>query len=141
MEINYCNMKIRTINFSRNIVLIFAVIIWQSSLGTNAALKDWSNVTTQNLGQNGYCKFPNGLLIQWGMSPGVLGNHKTILPISFSNTDYIVTSTIQGMDTSLVMFSTVIYTKYTGYFYGWAKIEAGTWTSWKFNWIAIGRWK
>ncbi|KAB4641487.1 hypothetical protein GAN28_16270 [Bacteroides thetaiotaomicron] len=112
-----------------------------SSLGTNAALKDWSNVTTQNLGQNGYCKFPNGLLIQWGMSPGVLGNHKTILPISFSNTDYIVTSTIQGMDTSLVMFSTVIYTKYTGYFYGWAKIEAGTWTSWKFNWIAIGRWK
>ena len=134
-------MSAKMNSLGRKIMFLLAVICTQSSLGTNAALKDWSNVTTQNLGQNGYCKFPNGLLIQWGMSPGVLGNHKTILPISFSNTDYIVTSTIQGMDTSLVMFSTVIYTKYTGYFYGWAKIEAGTWTSWKFNWIAIGRWK
>lgn len=141
MEVNIGNMNLIMDRFSRKLVLLLLLVIWQSSLGTNAALKDWSNVTTQNLGQNGYCKFPNGLLIQWGMSPGVLGNHKTILPISFSNTDYIVTSTIQGMDTSLVMFSTVIYTKYTGYFYGWAKIEAGTWTSWKFNWIAIGRWK
>ena len=40
-------MKIRTINFSRNIVLIFAVIIWQSSLGTNAILLEGDN-----LGQN-----------------------------------------------------------------------------------------
>ena len=127
-------------SFSRKLVLIFAVIIWQSSLGTNAIQLESQNLWNEKA-QNGYVKYSNGLLIQWGMSPGVLGNHKTIQPISFSNTDYVVTSTIQGMDTSLVMFSTVIYTKYTGYFYGWAKIDAGTWTSWKFNWIAIGHWK
>lgn len=66
-------MKIRTINFSRNIVLIFAVIIWQSSLGTNCALKDFSNVTTKDLGQNGYYKLPDGLLIQWGYGGGYSG--------------------------------------------------------------------
>ena len=103
---------------------------------------DFSNITSKSFGSSSsYYKLPDGLLIQWGMSPGTLGNHKIILPISFSDTNYIVTSTIQAVDTSPVMFSTVIYTKYTGYFYGWAKIEAGTWTAWKFNWIAIGRWK
>jgi hypothetical protein len=45
-------------------------LIHLSSLGTNCALKDFSNVTTQDLGQNGYCKFPNGLLIQWGKVSG-----------------------------------------------------------------------
>ena len=108
--------------FSRKIVLLFAMLYWQSSLGTNAIQLESQNLWNEKA-QNGYVKYSNGLLIQWGMSPGVL------------------TSTIQGMDTSLVMFSTVIYTKYTGYFYGWAKIDAGTWTSWKFNWIAIGHWK
>lgn len=35
-----------------------------STLGTNAALKDFSNVSTKNLSQNGYYKLPDGLMIQ-----------------------------------------------------------------------------
>ena len=90
MEINYCNMKIRTINFSRNIVLIFAVIIWQSSLGTNAALKDFSNVSTKSLSQNGYYKLPDGLMIQWGYVTGVATIKTIYLNSSFLNSDYII---------------------------------------------------
>lgn len=52
--------------FSRKLVLLLLLVIWQSSLGTNAALKDFSNVTTKSLSQNGYYKLPDGLLIQWG---------------------------------------------------------------------------
>jgi len=54
--------------FSRKIVLIFATIIWQSSLGTNAI-----QVNSQSLGQNGYVKYSNGLLMQWGTRAGATG--------------------------------------------------------------------
>ena len=50
--------------FSRKIVLIFAAIIWQSSLGTTYALADLSNAISVNLSLNGYAKFNNGLLVQ-----------------------------------------------------------------------------
>ncbi|KAB4766102.1 hypothetical protein GAH00_01085 [Bacteroides thetaiotaomicron] len=52
--------------FSRKLRIILVIIFLQSSLGTNAALKDFSNVVTRNLGQNGYYKLPDGLMIQWG---------------------------------------------------------------------------
>lgn len=81
--------------FSRKIVLIFAAIIWQSSLGTNAALKDFSNVSTKNLSQNGYYKLPDGLMIQWGYSSSS-GRNKTIyLPTSFYDTNYSVLVTMK----------------------------------------------
>ena len=41
--------------FSRKIVLIFAAVIWQSSLGTKSA-----QIKEQNLGQNGYRKYEDG---------------------------------------------------------------------------------
>lgn len=94
------------------------------------------------MGQNGYYKLPDGLLIQWGISPGTLGVHNITLPISFSNSDYIITSNIQAPNTSEnVMISTFIYTKYSGFFKAFVKCEAGTWSAWRFNWFAIGRWK
>ena len=70
MEVNISNIKLDMSRFSRNLVLLLVTIIWQSSLGTNAALKDFSNVTTKSLSQNGYYKLPDGLIIQWGYSGG-----------------------------------------------------------------------
>ena len=41
MEVNISNIKLDMSRFSRNLVLLLVTIIWQSSLGTNAALKDF----------------------------------------------------------------------------------------------------
>ena len=40
MEVNISNIKLDMSRFSRNLVLLLVTIIWQSSLGTNAALKE-----------------------------------------------------------------------------------------------------
>ena len=53
------------IYFSRKLVAIIVVIFAQSSLGTNAI-----QVNSQILGQNGYVKYSNGLLMQWGTRAG-----------------------------------------------------------------------
>ena len=71
--------------FSRKLVLLLLLVIWQSSLGTNAALKDFSNVTTKSLSQNGYYKLPDGLLIQWGTGGNGV-NQIVYFPTSFYNT-------------------------------------------------------
>ena len=47
--------------FSRKLRIILVIIFLQSSLGTNAI-----QVNSQSLGQNGYVKYSNGLLMQWG---------------------------------------------------------------------------
>lgn len=147
MEINYCNMRIRTINFSRNIVLIFAVIIWQSSLGTNAALKDLSNVSTKNFSQNGYYKLPDGLMIQWGVG-GKIGDVKTIyLPVSFYDTTYNVVACSGFELISEVLVSAVmVYNKNKSNFTVVQRHASndrnGIYTTgYPFNWFAIGRWK
>ena len=131
--------------FSRKIVLIFATIIWQSSLGTNCALKDFSNVTTQNLGQNGYCKFPNGLLIQWGYGGGYSGATNYFFSTSFLNTHYSISMCAEyAVTAESVVLCPYINTKATTYFKGGMTYTSGNVvypTSWKFFWIAIGRWK
>ena len=76
-------MNLKMKDFSRKVVIVLIVIFAQSSLGTNAALKDFSNVSTKSLSQNGYYKLPDGLMIQWGLSD-VAGSSRTIyLPVSF----------------------------------------------------------
>jgi hypothetical protein len=141
MEINYCNMKIRTINFSRNIVLIFAVIIWQSSLGTNAIQS-----SGQSFGQNSYIKFNNGLLIQWGVKAGAVGFSSLYLPTSFYDTNYIVQLTgVSANTTEIIVYAPTIYTKTVSSFkVGTRYIASGgeiAWTGWQFTWFAIGKWK
>ena len=57
-------------SLSRKMVLILIVVFAQSSLGTKAA-----QIKEQNLGQNGYRKYEDGLLIQWGyMSPNSMNS-------------------------------------------------------------------
>ncbi len=137
MEVNISNIKLDMSSFSRKLVLFLVTIIWQSSLGTNAALKDFSNVSTKNLGQNGYYKLPDGLLIQWGTG-GSGVNQIVYFPTSFYNTSYIVVTTaISSVMNSIVK---MINGKNVSYFKVYSvgpTIEAGE----MFGWIAIGRWK
>ena len=108
-----------------------------SSLGTNAALKDFSNVTTKSLSQNGYYKLPDGLLIQWGTGGNGV-NQIVYFPTSFYNTSYVVVTTaISSVMNSIVK---MINGKNISYFKVYSvgpTIEAGE----IFGWIAIGRWK
>ena len=54
-----------------------------STLGTTYAKADLSNVITKSLGLNGYYKFPDGLVIQWGTNYSS-GQYRTIyFPIYF----------------------------------------------------------
>ena len=127
--------------FSRKLVLLLLLVIWQSSLGTNAALKDFSNVTTKSLSQNGYYKLPDGLLIQWGTGGNGV-NQIVYFPTSFYNTSYVVVTTaISSVMNSIVK---MINGKNISYFKGGMTYTSGNVvypTSWKFFWIAIGRWK
>lgn len=135
-EINY-NIEIRMYNFSRKLVVFFIIVFAQSSLGTNAALKDFSNVSTKNLSQNGYYKLPDGLLIQWGTGGNGV-NQIVYFPTSFYNTSYVVVTTaISSVMNSIVK---MINGKNISYFKVYSvgpTIEAGE----IFGWIAIGRWK
>ena len=100
--------------FSRKLVVILVIIFLQSSLGTNAALKDFSNVTTKSLLKNGYYKFPDGLLIQWGETNG--GANKSIyLATSYYNGDYVVLTTSVDGNQTLVINHNVI-ARYNSYF-------------------------
>ena len=130
--------------FSRKLGVILVIIFLQSSLGTNAALKDFSNVTTKSLSQNGYYKLPDGLLIQWGVSTGSF-NKYVYLNTSFYDSNYnlILTSVVPGDSLTSIM----IVNKFTSYFtcrsrYIGTNMSEGIITcNDPFNWFAIGRWK
>ena len=130
-------IKINMNCFSRKLRIILVIIFLQSSLGTNAALKDFSNVSTKSLSQNGYYKLPDGLLIQWGTGGNGV-NQIVYFPTSFYNTSYVVVTTaISSVMNSIVK---MINGKNISYFKVYSvgpTIEAGE----IFGWIAIGRWK
>ena len=97
--------------FSRKLVLLLLLVIWQSSLGTNAILLE-----AQNLGQNGYIKFNNGLMIQWGYNTGSSTHTLTVyMPVSFYNSTYNVYGNIikDASDNNLYTFCPVSYTHLT----------------------------
>ena len=57
-----------------------------NTLSTTYAKADLSNAMTVSLGQNGYAKFNNGLLIQWGyFSAGASNNQSINFPVSFKS--------------------------------------------------------
>jgi len=141
-EINY-NIEIRMYNFSRKLVVFFIIFFAQSSLGTNA-----TQVASQNLGQNGYVKYSNGLLMQWGTRAGATGTTSLYFPTSFYDTNYNVYLT-GGINVTGESF---VYApgydpnnKNKSYFKfltrGINSTPAIVWTGWDFTWFAIGRWK
>ena len=129
-------------SISRKLVLLFAIIFWQSSLGTKSA-----QINAQNLGQNGYRKYEDGLLIQWGVNvTGVQGERITYFLLSFSDTNYsiILSSDPGGKSIANSLVSPLLISKassnfkacnryYDSYSYGYGTLN--------FYWIAIGKWK
>ena len=130
-------------NFSRKLVVFFIIIFAQSSLGTNAIQS-----SGQSLGQNGYIKYSNGLLMQWGTRAGATGTTSLYFPTSFYDTNYNVYLT-GGINVTGESF---VYApgydpknKNKSYFKfltrGINSTPAIVWTGWDFTWFAIGRWK
>lgn len=116
-----------------------------STLSTKYAKADLSNAMTVSLNQNGYAKFNNGLLIQWGYSVGTsLAAQTVYMPTSFYNTNYIVIGSIikNNADNNAYTFCPIY-----GYSINSFKVDRNFMStstgisSAKFNWIAIGRWK
>lgn len=56
-------------------------------------VKNSNGIIAQSLGQNGYVKFANGLILQWG-TPTIRGNNK--FPLSFPNRALAITSASVG---------------------------------------------
>ena len=118
-----------------------------SSLGTDFAKSDFSNVITKNLSLNGYYKLPDGLLIQWGIS-AVAGSSRTIyLNISFYDTNYSVITNVvksQGATISVVSSSILSKTKTNFIINGTYQYENGDYgylqSTENIYWFAIGRW-
>ena len=78
-------------NFSRKLVVFFIIVFAQSSLGTKSA-----QIKEQNLGQNGYRKYEDGLLIQWGHLTNSSAGSATIwFPISFHDASYQFVTTME----------------------------------------------
>jgi hypothetical protein len=108
-------------------------------------LKDFSNVTTKNLGQNGYYKLPDGLMIQWGYSGGYSSATNFYFPTAFKDTSYSMSMCAEyGNIAESVVLCPYVNTKTTAYFKGGVTYTNGNTvlpSVWKFFWIAIGRWK
>lgn len=126
--------------FSRKLVAILVLIIWLSSLGTKSIL-----VESQSLGQNGYLKCSNGLLIQWGKHSGSTSPSVTIyLTESFLDADYIIQGSIIKDASDNNVYSALPIANPTKNSFkldrNFSSTNIGV-SSAKFNWIAIGRWK
>ena len=128
---------------SRKIVLIFAVIIWQSSLGTKSA-----QINSQNLGQTGYRKYEDGLLIQWGsLANSSPGSATIYFPVSFYDASYRLVTTMETISNEHSLYTALPYNKAASYVAVMRKylladnsITVGS-SIRSFDWIAIGRWK
>ena len=115
-----------------------------STLGTNFAKSDFSNVITKSLSQNGYYKFPDGFLIQWGYFSGGTANNQSInFPLSFKSCFSLAfSSTTDNTNNSIWSVNyAAIYASYFTVYRRYA--DAGTIanSSQSFRWIAIGTWK
>lgn len=122
--------------------MIWKVSVLNSSEGSSPS---WDS--DSNLSQNGYQKFNNGLMIQWGR----VGGSSTVwysvtMPTSFYNTEYKIFATIYkpSSDSAIYSASPIATNKTVSRFYLNRNYASGGTTglsqeSW--DWFAIGRWK
>lgn len=138
MLVNVKGDKIYKLNSSNTFV--------NAGLGVGEVI-DWNSGS--NLSKNGYQKFSNGMMIQWGTRVGAnWGVLNLYFPTSFYNTDYNIYFTGAVNHTSESFIYAPGYDlngKYTSYCRvltrGINSTPAIVWTSWNFTWLAIGRWK
>lgn len=115
-----------------------------STLSTTYAKADLSNAMTVSLGQNGYAKFNNGLLIQWGyFSAGASNNQSINFPVSFKSCFSLAfSSSTDNTDNSIWSVSyAAIYASYFTVYRRYANAGSVSPSSQSFRWIAIGSWK
>lgn len=105
----------------------------------NTKLDEVSNIANSKLsattGGNGYIRFSNGLIIQWGYI-GISGDPQTVttsLPTAFSNTNYRVCVTATGMNDWWNEWGLGTLSKSTTNFSVYAKTKNKP-----LEWIAIG---
>ena len=143
----YYNTDLIMNRFGRKIVMVLTIIFAQSSLGTTYALADLSNAISVNLSLNGYAKFNNGLLVQWGRVGGSsTASYSVTMPTSFYNTEYKIFATVYkpSSDSAVYSSSPLAINKTVSRFYLNRNYASGGTTglsqeSW--DWFAIGRWK
>ena len=115
-----------------------------STLSTTYAKADLSNAMTVSLGQNGYAKFNNGLLIQWGyFSAGASNNQSINFPVSFKSCFSLAfSSSTDNTDNSIWSVNyAAIYASYFTVYRRYANAGSVSPSSQSFRWIAIGSWK
>lgn len=130
-------------SLGRKLALLFAMIFAQSSLGTKSA-----QINAQNLGQNGYRKYEDGLLVQWGyLTNSSSGSATVYFPISFYDATYRFVTTMETVSNEQSLYTALPYNKTTSYVAVMRKfllannsITVGSSTR-SFDWMAIGRWK
>lgn len=126
-----------------------------SSTSTNAVqnkviyeqLVKKAEIVGYQAGQNGYIKFDNGLLMQWGYkTAGSTGTNTTYTPIAFYNATYcpIITYHEPGQGMNIVIgLVTLVQNSYftirSRYTVGDSN-GTGAGTN-DFYWVAVGRWK
>jgi hypothetical protein len=106
---------------------------------------DWNSGS--NFSQNGYQKFSNGLMLQWGRVGGSsTASYSVTMPTSFYNTEYKIFATVYkpSSDSAVYSSSPLAINKTVSRFYLNRNYASGGTTglsqeSW--DWFAIGRWK
>ena len=115
------------------------------SAGGGGSGLDWDSA--HNFSQNGYQKFNNGLMIQWGRVGGSsTASYMVTMPTSFYNTEYKIFATVYkpSSDSAIYSASPIATNKTVSRFYLNRNYASGGTTglsqeSW--DWFAIGRWK
>lgn len=125
---------------------VVATFLVLSSLGANAALKDFSNVTTKSFYQNGCYKLPDGLMLQWGYVASSSGMGTIYFSPSFSGTPFAISFAVQHNTTSSDYNSVhVNYTSLTsssfGYKKGYTTPTDSEATVRPFFWFVIGKYE
>lgn len=118
----------------------------EKSAWNDVVAKDLSNVSLEKrLSTNGYYKAPDGLMFQWGVSPG--GSYKYYFSPSFITTPFACFLTASyGNEQVITAASHVELTStYLRYIARWTNLIPSnggvTSASEKVHWLVIGRWK
>lgn len=112
----------------------------------NLAKADLSNAMTVSLGKNGYAKFNNGFLIQWGYIPSSSNNTYVYLPLSFYNANYAPVITYYEPGNGMNVVAGLVISTGTSSFRVRSRYTigdsngTGAGTN-PFYWIAVGSWK
>lgn len=119
------------------------IAFYISSLGTKSA-----QISSQNIGQNGYRKYEDGLLVQWGyLTNSSPGSAVVYFPISFCDATYRFVTTMETISNEYSLYTASPYNKAASYVHVMRRyvladnnITVGS-SIRSFDWMAIGRWK